>query len=239
MPVADSKLALLAHEINNPLDSVLNLLHLVRAEGVLTEHGLHYLTLAEEELQRVAEIAHAALDCARLNGALHEANIPVLMNSVVDVYRMQFEARGISVKTRYGAVGDISVYATPLRQVFSNLLLNAADAMPEGGRLLARVCVAREHSGKHRRGVRLTIADNGCGIAAEKLHAIFEPFFTTKGSAGSGLGLALVKDVVAQHGGRLHVRSSTRPGHSGTVFAIFLPMGKANLKLIRAGSALR
>lgn len=224
VPSAESQLvASLAHEINNPLDSVLNLLHLVKAEGVLTQQGHHYLTLAEGELQRVAEIAQAALDRTRQYGALHGTNLPVLMNSVVDVYRLQFEARGISVRTRYGAGGDISVYATPLRQVFSNLLLNAADSMPEGGRLLARVCMAREPSGKHRRGVRLTIADNGSGIAAEKLHAIFEPFFTTKGSSGSGLGLALVKDVVARHGGRLHVRSSTRPGRSGTVFAIFLP----------------
>ena len=88
--------------------------------------------------------------------------------------------------------------------------------------------------------LRLTIADNGCGIAAEKLHAIFEPFFTTKGSAGSGLGLALVKDVVAQHGGRpARAQQHHARGHSGTVFAIFLPMGKADLKLIRAGSAWR
>ena len=103
--------------------------------------------------------------------------------------------------------------------------------------------MARERSGKHRRGVRLTIADNGCGIAAEKLHGIFEPFFTTKGSGGSGLGLSLVRDVVQRHGGWLRVRSSTRAGHSGSVFAIFLPAAEEGDPGIEpatpAGSAIR
>jgi two-component system, NtrC family, sensor kinase len=222
--VAESELAAsLAHEINNPLDSVLNLLYLVKGETALTEKGRHYLTLAEEELQRVSQIANAALDRARKFGALRETNVPDLMDSVIDVYRPRFEARGISVSTRYGAYRDFPVYSGSLRQVFSNLLLNAADAMPQGGRLYSRVCVARERSGQQRRGLRLTIADNGCGIAADHLQEIFEPFFTTKGCGGSGLGLSLVRDVVQRHGGWLRVRSSTRPGHSGSVFAIFLP----------------
>ena len=131
-PVAESKLAAsLAHEINNPLDSVLNLLYLVKTESALTETGRHYLSLAEEELQRVSKIAQAALDRTREFGALRETNVPTLMDSVIDVYRLRFEARGISVSTRYGADGVISAYSGPLRQVFSNLLLNAADAMPK------------------------------------------------------------------------------------------------------------
>ena len=194
-PVAGSKLAAsLAHEINNPLDSVLNLLYLVKGETALTEQGRHYLTLAEEELQRVSQIALAALNHARGFGAPQKTNVPDLMDSVIDVYRPRFEARGISVSTRYGAYRDFTVYPGPLRQMFSNLLLNAADSMPRNGSLLARARMSREWTGKQRQGLRLTIADNGCGIAAEKLQEIFEPFFTTKGCGGSGLGLSLVRD---------------------------------------------
>lgn len=240
-PVAESRLAAsLAHEINNPLDSVLNLLYLVKSETALTERGRHYLTLAEEELQRVSKIAQAALVRTRDFGVPQETNVPDLMNSVIDVYRIRFEARGISVNTRYGAGREFPVYSGPLRQVFSNLLLNAADSMPAGGRLLARVSLAHERTGERRHGLRLTIADNGCGIAVEKLRRIFEPFFTTKGSGGSGLGLSLVQDVVQRHGGWLRVRSSTKPGHSGTVFAIFLPDTEtANLKPTLVESASR
>jgi signal transduction histidine kinase len=224
VPIAENKVAAsLAHEINNPLESVLNLLYLVKAEAALTDTGRRYLTLAEEELRRVSRIAHAALDRARGFGAPQETNVPDLMDSVLDVYRPRFEAHGISMNTRYGAYRDFSVYPGPLRQVFSNLLLNAADSMPRGGRLLARARVSREWTGQQRHGLRLTIADNGCGIASEKLQKIFEPFFTTKGCGGSGLGLSLVRDVVQMHDGSMHVRSSTKAGHSGSVFTIFLP----------------
>ena len=110
--------------------------------------------------------------------------------------------------------------------MFSNLLLNAADAMPNGGRLYVRASgYTQEWVGAAEAGLRVTIADNGCGIAAENLHRIFEPFFTTKGSGGSGLGLSLVSDVVQKHGGWLRVRSSTREGRSGSVFSMFLPEG--------------
>ena len=224
LPTQEGRLAAsLAHEINNPLDSVLNLLYLVESEHSLTAKGQRYLRMAEEEVQRVAQIAHAALDYFREFTLLTSTNVPALMDSVIDIYKSRFEARGIGVNTRYCLEGDLFVCAGPLRQVFSNLLLNAADAMPKGGRLYVRAAVAREWSGEQRHGLRLTVADTGCGIAAENLRRVFEPFFTTKGSGGSGLGLSLVNDVVQKHGGWLRVRSSTRPGRSGSVFSMFLP----------------
>ncbi len=215
--------ASLAHEINNPLDSVLNLLFLAKAESALTEKGRQYLVLAEEEVQRVSQIAHAALHSYQDAANPKDANVPQLLGSVVDFYKSRFDARGISVKTRYCLDGDLPVYAGPLRQVLSNLLLNAADATPKGGAVQVRVSTAREWSGKQRHGLRVTFADNGSGITTENLRNIFEPFFTTKGSGGNGLGLSVVKDVVQKHGGSLHVRSSTTPGRNGSIFAIFLP----------------
>ena len=145
-----------------------------------------------------------------------------LLHAVVDFYRCRFERSGIEVETRYGSDGHVPIFSGPLREVFANLLLNAQAATPEGGRVHARVCPAHEWSGKGRHGVRVTVADNGSGIAANLLPRIFQPFFTTK-SAGHGMGLSLVKDIVQQHEGSLRVRSSTKAGHSGTVFAIFLP----------------
>jgi two-component system CheB/CheR fusion protein len=203
----------------------LNLLYLVGSEQTLTERGRLYLTQAEEEVQRIAQIAHAALDYFRDFATLKKTNVPRLMDSVIDIYKSRFEARAICVNTRYGLDGELAVYSGPLRQVFSNLLLNAIDAMPKGGRLYVRATVSREQSGQQRHGLRVTIADNGSGIAAKNLDEIFEPFFTTKGSGGSGLGLSLVRDVVQKHGGWLRVRSSTREGRSGSVFSIFLPAG--------------
>jgi signal transduction histidine kinase len=224
-PAQEGRLgASLAHEINNPLDSLLNLLYLVKAESTLTEKGRQYWALAEEEVRRISQIAHTALHDFRDTEALKDANVPRLVGSVVDFYKSRFAARGISVDTRHCSDGNLPIYAGPLRQVFSNLLLNAADAMPKGGRLHARTATAREWSRRQRHGLRVTFADNGCGITAENLHKIFKPFFTTKGFGGSGLGLSLVKDVVRKHGGTLRVRSSTKPGRSGSVFAIFLPV---------------
>jgi signal transduction histidine kinase len=105
----------------------------------------------------------------------------------------------------------------------ANLLLNAADAMPDGGKICARISLGHEWNARHRRGLRLTFADTGSGIAAKDLVRMWDPFFTTKGPAGNGIGLSLVKNTVQKHHGVLRVRSSTRSGHSGSVFSIFLP----------------
>ncbi len=192
-------------------------------EATLTTKGHHYLALAKEEVSRVAQIAHRALTEFRGVARPQDTNVPNLLRSVVDFYESRFEARGISIQTRYCPDGELAVYPGPLRQAFSNLLLNAADAMPTGGRMYARVALAHEWNGQERRGLRVTFADHGGGIVAENLPRIFELFFTTKGTAGTGLGLSLVLDVVNKHDGVLRVRSCTRPGRSGTVFAAFLP----------------
>jgi signal transduction histidine kinase len=215
--------ARLAHEINNPLDSLLNLLYLLETETKFTEQGRHYLTLAKEEVHRISEIAHEVMNEFRSVANPQDTSIPALLRSVVDFYEPRFEVRGISMQARYCSDGYFAVYPGPLRQAFSNLLLNAADSMPEGGTMHARISLAHEWSGRKRRGVRVTIADNGGGISEQDLPKIFDLFFTTKGIAGTGLGLSLVKDTVAKHDGVLRVRSSTKQGRSGSVFAIFLP----------------
>ena len=221
-PAADSALgASLAHEINNPLDSLLNLLYLIEAEATPT--GRHYLALAEEEVHRISQIAHGAMDRFRSPVGPQDTNVPRLLGSVVEFYMSRLDSQDIRVETRYCSGEDIPVDPGSLRQVFSNLLLNAAQAMLKGGTMQVRVSRAHEWMGLKRRGLRVTFADNGCGIAAENLPKITKPFFTTKGTAGTGLGLALVKDTVEKHHGVLRVRSSTKPGRSGSVFAIFLP----------------
>ena len=213
--------ASLAHEINNPLDSLLNLLYLIEAETSAT--GRHYLALAEEEVHRISQIAHGAMDRFRSPVGPQDTNVPRLLGSVVDFYMPRLDSQGIRVEARYCSGEDLPVDPGSMRQVFSNLLLNAAQAMPSGGTMYIRVSRAHEWTGLRRQGLRVTFADNGCGIAAEDLPKITEPFFTTKGTAGTGLGLALVKDTVEKHHGVLRVRSSTRRGRSGTIFAIFLP----------------
>ena len=215
--------ASLAHEINNPLDSLMNLLYLMESEANLTEKGRHYLALAKEEVNRISQISHGVMNEFRCMVNPQDTNVPNLLRSVVDFYEPRFEARGISIQARYCPHGDLAVYPGPLRQAFSNLLLNAADSMPEGGIMHARISLAQEWSGQERRGLRVTFADHGAGIATDDLHRIFDLFFTTKGAGGTGLGLSLVRDTVEKHEGVLRVRTSTKQGHSGSIFAMFLP----------------
>jgi two-component system, NtrC family, sensor kinase len=211
-----------AHEINNPLDSLLNLLYLVEAEANLTEKGRHYLSLAKEEVRRVSQIAHQTLDKNKVAVMPERTNVGQLLAAVLDFYKQRLGSSGITVQTRYSCDESIRVYVGQLRQAFSNLLLNAVEAMPEGGTIQARVSAGREWSGEKRRGVRVTIADNGSGIPKTMVQEIFQRFFTTK-PCGNGLGLSLVRDVIQKHRGLLHVRSSTQPSRHGTVFNLFLP----------------
>ena len=215
--------ASLAHEFNNPLDSLQNLLFLIEPEANFTSKGREYLCLAHDELHRLSQITHRVMSEVGTALGQRSTDVPGLLRSVVEFYSSRFAAHGIAIHARYSLPEELSVHPDSVRQMFSNVLLNAADAMPHGGRIHVRIRKAHEWSGPLRRGLRVTFADNGRGIAAENLSKITQPFFTTKGSAGTGLGLALVKDTVNKHDGVLRVRSSTRPGRGGTVFTIFLP----------------
>ena len=212
----------LAHEINNPLEALHQLHYLIETEGNLKEKGRHYLALAREEVRRISQILHAAMEM-RDTGDPEDTDLPGLLRSVLDFYESRFAAQGISVSARYRTAGHLSGYPHQLRQMCANLLLNAVDATPSGGKIYARIAPAREWHGAYKRGLRLTFADTGSGIAAKNLARMWDPFFTTKGPAGNGIGLSLVKTTVQKHRGVLRVRSSTKAGHSGTVFSIFLP----------------
>ena len=212
-----------AHEINNPLAALLNLLHLVESEATLTQRGRRYLNLAEEEIQRISQLTHSALEHSKDTTVLKDINIPELVRSVLDVYASRFESKGIEVNSRYCDDGNLAGDAGLLRRMLSNLLLNAADATPNGGKIYARVSAAHEWMGEKRYGLRVTVADNGCGISGDCLPRVLEPFFTTKGKSGTGIGLSVVRDTVQKHRGVLRVRSCTTVGRSGSVFSVFLP----------------
>lgn len=219
---SSSSSASAAHEIKNPLDSLLNLLYLLEAEATLSEKGRTYLALAKEEVSRVSQIAHAMPGQAKPFSVKEKTDVSKLLTTVVEFYKQRFEGARISVQTRYSSDVRVASYAPQLRQVFSNLLLNAAEAMPEGGKIQARLSEWHEWRGQQRRGVRITIADNGCGIPGSLLPQMFQEGFTMKPD-GHGMGLSFVRDVVQKHKGSLRVKSSTKPGRHGTVFNLFLP----------------
>ena len=214
-------LASLAHEINNPLQVLQNLLQLMQADQTLSQNNLRYLAVAREETRRISQILHAAMEF-RDTDTPENTNVSELVQSVLNFYKSRLDSRDIAVNTRLPSGAHLSIYPHQLRQMCVNLLLNAADAMPGGGKIYARIAPSHEWK-DHRRGLRLTFADTGSGIDAKNLARIWDPFFTTKGAKGNGIGLSLVRNTVQKHHGVLRVRSSTKAGHSGTVFSIFLP----------------
>jgi len=211
--------ASIAHEINNPLESVTNLVFLAKNDPGLTASGKEYLALAEDELRRVSHIATQTLRFHRQATRPAKVNIEELLDSVLTLYERRLRDAQVGVERRYFGSGDIAAFDGELRQLFANLIGNALEASRPGCRILLRT---RGFECDGRRGVRVTIADTGHGIAPLLLSRIFEPFFTTKPSTGTGLGLWVSREIVDKHHGSIRVRSSERPGNSGTVFVLAL-----------------
>ncbi len=216
-------LSVTAHEINNPLEAITSLLYLLDIGGSIPEPGRQYLDLIRQEVARIGEITRTALGKHRDAGIAEGVDLGELIDNVLDLYRLRFESRGISISREYKVRGRIAAHPRQMREVFANLFLNAIDAMGDGGRLRIRTSAGREWGDGQRPGVRIMVADNGHGIQAQHEKRIFERFFTTKGERGSGIGLSVVHEIIRNHGGMICFRSSTRPHHSGTVFSIFLP----------------
>jgi PAS domain S-box-containing protein len=218
--------ASIAHEINNPLEAITNLLYLARTSEDL-DRSREYLAFAEAELHRASAITSQTLRFHKQSTRPMEVTSDDLIDNALGILRSRIMNAGVTIDRRYSARRPVMCFDGEIRQVVSNLLINAVDAMhPAGGHLLLRSREGRDHA-TGRAGLILTIADTGSGMSRETLTKIFEPFFTTKGAAGTGLGLWISKEIMERHRGYLHVRSSRRPDRSGTVFTLFLPFEAA------------
>ena len=212
--------ASIAHEINNPLSSVINALYLaLQDEGLATETRA-YLDTAQEELARVSQITTQTLRFHRQSKAATFADLSETMQSVLTLFRPRFTSRQVEVVTECEAGVRLWCFEDELRQVFANLVSNALDAVGDRGRLRIRI---RRGWANGVAGVRVTVADNGSGIPAAIRKRIFEPFFSTKETTGIGLGLWVSDGVIRKHGGRLRFRSSTARNEHGTAFLLFFP----------------
>jgi two-component system sporulation sensor kinase C len=213
----------IAHEINNPLESVMNLLYLAQREEALPE-VMAYLAQADKQVQRVSLITSQSLRFYKQSSRPTAVKCTDLLESVLDLYEGRAENAHVAVERRERSVESFVCLESEIRQVLNNLVRNAIDAMQgTGGRLLIRSRDTKDwRSGED--GVLLTIADTGSGISPLTMQQIYKPFFTTKGASGTGLGLWISSEIIARHHGRLLVRSRQRAGAGGTVFTLFLPL---------------
>jgi len=211
----------IAHEINNPLESVTNLLYL--AENSLTlEQARQYIQTAEVELRRAAAITSQTLRFHKQATSPQEVTLVELVGGVLSVYQGRIANTNVQVSFRSRATRRVRCFEGEIRQVFANIISNALDAMPSGGKLCIRSRDATNWS-DGTKGAAITIFDNGIGMSSDTLTHLFDPFFTTKGITGTGLGLWVSKGILDRHHGTANVRSSQSPAHRGTVFTLFLP----------------
>jgi two-component system, NtrC family, sensor kinase len=214
--------AALAHEINNPLASVTNVLYLLETNRELTQEAKRLVTTGASELDRVGRIVRQSLSYYRAGTVPGNLDLSAIAEESLQVFGDKFRRAGIEVTKRLTPNAQIMGFADEVRQVIDNLLLNAVEAFRGGGRLAVSVRLSRNwRDGKQ--GVRLTIGDTGSGIAKENLSHIFEPFFTTKSEKGTGLGLWVVLGIVTKHEGRIRIRSAAGTTNSGTVVSILWP----------------
>ena len=208
--------ATIAHEINNPLEAVMNLLFLARQSCPRDSDTGRFLLTAESEVERVGRIARTTLGFYRANGEPGDTCLRELVEGAVQIFESKLKARRIEVRSEFHQDRSVKARRGELMQVFSNLITNSMDAMPTGGTLRIRIADLADV-------VRVTFEDSGVGIDEENIARVFEPFFTTKPEVGTGIGLWVTRQLIEGHGGRIFVNSSTRPGRSGTKVTIDLP----------------
>lgn len=216
--------ATIAHEINNPLEGVMNLLYLANSTQDLPPLTRQYLEMASEELNRVAHITRQSLGFYRESGTPALTSVKSALESAVNLLRSKIREKRAVIHRQYDDDVQVIAVAGEIRQVFANLLSNSLDAISDRGIITLRVstCHTLRDGQRH---VRVTIADNGMGIGSDEQKRIFEALFTTKGTIGTGLGLWVSKQIIDKHGGTIRVRSKTEDNCRGTVFSILLPIG--------------
>ncbi len=212
--------ATIAHEVNNPMEAIKNAIYLLA--GAVPENALPVYNILKSETERVARIVRQMLGLYRNTEQVKPVNVNTIVEDTLLLLNRQLQRANVETITDLRPLPDAVIAADQIRQVLSNLVINAKDAMPKGGRLRLGT---RHIPGKDdlHGWVRILIADTGTGISREMIRTIFEPFVTTKGEKGTGLGLWIVKGIIQNHAGKLSVRSSQG---KGTVFKIDLPVVK-------------
>jgi signal transduction histidine kinase/HAMP domain-containing protein len=222
--------ASIAHEINNPLEAITNLLFLMRSFTTLDEQAQNYVEMAEHEVRRITEITQQTLRFYRQSTLPARATMAELLDSVLSLHQGRFNSLDIHVEKDYDPALDLFCFAGEIRQVMANLVGNAVDASNHGGRILIRARRSHNWTDHAQAGVRFVVADTGSGMDRDVQERVFEPFFTTKEVMGTGLGLWVSHSIILKHRGLVHVRSravksepSVKKDPSGTVFQIFIP----------------
>jgi PAS domain S-box-containing protein len=212
---------IIAHEINNPLEAITNTFYLLRDHPSLNEEAKYYAQLGEQELQRVTHIARQTLSFYRESQRAIPVSIPEVLDDVLELQTRQLQISGVKLEKHYSTSGLVQGFPVELKQVFLNLVGNAIQAMPEGGRLKVSVLETGD-SGQNRR-VKVSICDTGKGIQPEDAKRLFEPFFTTKSTKGTGLGLWISKGIVQKYEGSIRFRSIRIGEGNVTCFSVSLP----------------
>ena len=236
LAVAGRLAATIAHEIHNPLDSVSNLLYLMRT-GVSEEESRHFMDMAEQELARVTQISRAMLGLYRESKAPVQVDLKEMLLEILLLMERRFIDLDVTMHADLPNSVVVDAFPAELRQVFTNLITNAAEAASPGGQV--RVSIIPQGAGigtdgqKQQAGATIIIADNGEGVPESVRPHLFQPFFTTKGEHGTGLGLWVSRGIINKHGGSIELDSSTDNGAHGTVLSVFL----ATKPAINAGTA--
>jgi PAS domain S-box-containing protein len=212
--------ATVAHEINNPLDAISGLLYLLANNPSLDDAARRCVEMANVEVKQAAQITRQTLGFSKSGAVVSRFRPAEVMGSVLEMFERRLEKKGVTCEKEFSTELAIGAVESEIRQVFWNLLTNSLDAVPPQGRIKVRISASLPDAGTP--GVRVTVADNGHGIARDKLAHVFEPFFTTKEN-GNGLGLWISSEIVKKHSGSIRVRSRTAGERTGTIFSILLP----------------
>jgi PAS domain S-box-containing protein len=212
----------IAHEVNNPLEAVTNLLYLLRPL-VVDAAGLEYLATAESEIARVSHIAKQTLGFYHEHKAASSFSVSEVVENAAAVYAPRCALNGITIERSLRSTQNLLLRRGEIMQAVSNLIANSMYAMASGGTLF----LSTEDMSGEETGVVITIGDTGAGIAAQNLPRVFEAFFTTRDAIGTGIGLFVVKQFVEGHGGRIDLESSDEPEKHGTTIRIYLPLRTA------------
>jgi PAS domain S-box-containing protein len=218
---------IIAHEINNPLESITNTFYLLRNHPSLDEEARYYAQLGEEELIRVSHITRQTLGFYRESKDPVEVSLSRLLDDILELQTRRLEFDNIVIEKQYRSNGMLQGFPVELKQVFLNLIGNAVQAMPDGGTLRLRVTDCGQLEGRGT-GISIWVTDTGSGIEPENAKHLFEPFFTTKSTKGTGLGLWISKGIVQKYGGTIRFRSLRYHSAQATCFQVFLPETNRN-----------